>query len=195
VPDFYIERAFATPLTTADERALSRRFESCARAYPVRWHECLVDGERTWILCHLEAENLPAARAAALCFGVKRDATWLSAVSWAAATRVGAATPGTYGPNVPTTAVTNGALVDVMAEWRFEAPTDAVRFAREQNVCDWCLDALRVQLGSVAMSADRRRVVAFFRAPDAEAVRSAYRYATVPFDRVIALSRLERQVA
>jgi len=183
VPDFYIERTFATSLTASDERALARRLESSARAYPVRWRECLVDGERTRLLCHLEAENLPAARAAALCLGVKRDAIWLSAVSWAA---------GTNDPNVPATAVTNGALVDVMAEWRLEAPTDALRFAREQNVCDWCLDALRVQPEALVTSTDRQRIAAFFRAPDAEAVRSAYRHAAVPFDRVVALSRLSR---
>ena len=179
MPDFYIERTFATPLTASDERALARRLESSARACPVRWRECLVDGERMRLLCHLEAENLPAARAAALCLGVKRDAIW------------------TVGgrdnePNVPATAVTNGALVDVMAEWRLEAPIDALRFAREQNVCDWCLDALRVQPEALVTSADRQRIAAFFRAPDAEAVRSAYRHATVPFDRVVALSRLSR---
>jgi hypothetical protein len=183
VPDFYIERTFATPLTASDERTLARRLESSARACPVRWRECLVDGERTRLLCHLDAENLPAARAAALCLGVKRDAIWLSAVSWTAETN---------DPNVPATAVTNGALVDVMAEWRLEAPTDALRFAREQNVCDWCLDALRVQPEALVTSADRQRIAAFFRAPDAEAVRSAYRHATVPFDRVVALSRLSR---
>jgi hypothetical protein len=44
----------------------------------------------------------------------------------------------------------------------------------------------------VATSDDGRRVVAFLRAPDAEAVRNAYRHATVPFDRVIALRRLDR---
>ena len=93
---------------------------------------------------------------------------------------------------MPATAVTNGALVDVMAEWRLEAPTDALRFAREQNVCDWCLDALRVQPEALVTSTDRQRIAAFFRAPDAEAVRSAYRHATVPFDRVVALSRLSR---
>ena len=183
MPDFYIERTFATSLTASDERALARRLESSARVYPVRWRECLVDGQRMRLLCHLEAENLPAARAAALCLGVKRDAIWLSAVSWAAKTN---------NPNVPATAVTNGALVDVMAEWRLEAPTDALRFAREQNVCDWCLDALRVRPEALVTSADRHRIAAFFRAPDAEAVRSAYRHATVPFDRVVALSRLSR---
>ena len=174
MPDFYIERTFAT-LTAADERVLSRRLESCARAYPVRWHKCLVDGARTRIVCHLEAESLPAARAAALCLGVTRDGVWLSAVPWAAAP-----------------ATTDVRLGDVMAEWLLNAPTDALNFARAQNVCDWCLDTLRVRPESVASTADGRRVVTFFCAPDAESVRNAYRYATVPFDRITALRHLNR---
>jgi len=198
VPDFYIERAFVT-LTAADERALSRRLESCARAYPVRWRECLVDGARTRILCHLEAESLPAARAAALCLGVTRDGVWLSAVPWAAAIRIADSDPATIGEqHSRATSGTRGwtpaneeeGLVHVMAEWLLDAPTDALDFARAQNVCDWCLDTLRVRPESVASTADGRRVVTFFCAPDAESVRNACRHATVPFDRVTALRPL-----
>jgi hypothetical protein len=94
--------------------------------------------------------------------------------------------------NPATSAETRLSLVDVMAEWRLDTPMDALRFAREQDVCDWCLDTHRVQPGPVVASADGRRVVAFLRAPDAEAVRNAYRYATVPLDRVTALRRLDR---
>ena len=200
MPDFYIERAFAN-LTAADERALSRRLESCARAYPVRWHKCLVDGARTRILCHLEAESLPAARAAALCLGVTRDGVWLSAVPWAPAIRIVDSDPATtvepHSQATPesqgwTPATRDAGLVDVMAEWLLNAPTDALDFARAQNVCDWCLDTLRVRPESVASTADGRRVVTFFCAPDAESVRNAYRYATVPFDRVTALRHLNR---
>ena len=181
--DVYIERTFCTPLTAADERALSRRLASAARAYPVRWRECLVNGDRTRILCRLDAESLPAARAAALCLGVKCEGAWLSALPWTVTTPAGMEGP---------TATPDGSLVDVMAEWRLPASVDALRFSREQHACDRCLDAFRVRPGSMATSADGRRVVAFFRAPDAEAVRNAYRHATVPFHRVTGLRRLDR---
>jgi hypothetical protein len=202
VPNFYVERALSAPLTAAAGRSLWRTLESCARAYPVRWHECLVDAERRRIVCGVEATDLPAARAAARCSGMEPDATWLSALPIGASTTAHGqakleATAETCmaaaaGTEPRASAVTRIGLVDVMAEWRLDAPVDALHFARAQNVCDWCLDAMRVRPGSVATSADRRRVVAFFRAPDAEAVRNAYRYATIPFDRVIALRRLDR---
>jgi hypothetical protein len=70
---------------------------------------------------------------------------------------------------------THCTLVDVMAECR--------------------LDALRVQPGPVVTSDDGLRMRAFFRAPDAEAVRAAYRHAVVPFDRVVALRRIDPSVA
>jgi hypothetical protein len=41
------------------------------------------------------------------------------------------------------------------------------------------------------MSTDGQRVLAFFRAPDAEAVRVAFRHSSSPFDRVAALRRID----
>jgi hypothetical protein len=184
--DFYVERALTAPLSRSAEQSLWHRLESCARAHRVRWHECLVDGERRRVVCRVEAEDLPAARAAALCSGVEPDATWLSAVPHAAAKTTGG--DGTSG----TTFGTHAALVDVIAECQRDVPIDIVSLVRDGNVCDWCLDTQRVNPGPVVASADGRRVVAFFRAPDAEAVRNAYRYATVPFDRVVTVRRLDR---
>jgi hypothetical protein len=186
VPDFYVERALAAPLNAATERSLSHRLDSCARAHRVRWRECLVDGERQRIVCRVEAQDLPAARAAALCSGVEPDATWLSTVPHSATK-----TPGGDG-NPVTSFGSHAALVDVMAECQRDVPIDIVRLVRDGNVCDWCLDTQRVNPGPVVASADGRRVVAFFRAPDAEAVRNAYRHAAVPFDRVVAVRRLDR---
>lgn len=187
--DFYLERALATPFTAAAERSLRRRLQSCAHAHPVRWHECLVDAERQRIVWRVEAEDLPAARAAALCSGVEPDANWLSAVPLAEAPP--AVVEAHAAPGAGTGCGTHAGLIDVLAECRRDAPIDIVRLVRDRNMCDWCLDTLRVQPGPLACSADGRRVVAFFRAPDAEAVRNAHRYATIPFDRVTAVRRLD----
>jgi hypothetical protein len=196
VADFYLERALATPFTAIAERSLWKRLQSCAHAHPVRWHECLVDGDRQRIVWRVEAEDLPAARAAALCSGVESDANWLSAVPWAEAPpAVVEAHAGTgAGTRVGTRCGTHAGLIDVLAECRRDAPIDIDRLVRDRNMCDWCLDTLRVEAGPLATSADGRRVVAFFRAPDAEAVRNAHRYATIPFDRVTAVRRLDPAV-
>jgi hypothetical protein len=179
VANFYLEQAFALPLTTASERALWQRLTARAGEHSVRWRDCLVDCEHLRIVCRVEAESLDAARAAARCARLESSSTWWSAVAGSEP-----------GPGFET----HSALVDVMAECRLDASLGALVIAREQ-ACDWCLDALRVQPGPVVTSYDGLRMRAFFRAPDAEAVRAAYRHAVVPFDRVVALRRIDRSDA
>jgi len=79
VPDFYLEQAFAAPLTPAAERSLLQRLAVCADAHHARWRDCLVDGERQRLVCRVEAQDLQTARSAALCSGFT-PATWLSTV-------------------------------------------------------------------------------------------------------------------
>jgi len=179
VPDFYLEQSFAAPLTTAAERALSRRLMSCGRVYRARWRDCLVDGERHRIVCRIEADDLGIARAAALCSGLEPDATWLSSVPVDGATANGV------------DAKVLSSLVDIVAELRPGERVDPATLARDHYSCHWCLDTLRVHPGPLVMSTDGQRVLAFFRAPDAEAVRVAFRHSSSPFDRVAALRRID----
>jgi hypothetical protein len=175
VASFYLEQTLAMPLTASAERALWQRLATCAREHRVRWQDCLVDGEHQRIVYRFEADGLAEARAAARCSELGSAATWWSTVAGTEA-----------GPGFET----HSALVDVMAECRLDATLGALVIAREQ-ACAWCLDALRVQPGPVVTSDDGLRMRAFFRAPDAEAVRAAYRHAVVPFDRVVALRRID----
>ena len=173
--DFYLEQVFMAPLTPAMERSLLTRLAACADAHHAQWRDCLLDDERHRLVCRIAAADLPTAYAAAQCSGFGADATWLSAV------------PGTT--TDPDRDVREG-LVDVLAECRWEVPTAASAAAHGQHACGWCLDALRVQPGPVITCAGGRRRLALFRAPDAEAVRNAYRRASVPFERVVALRRI-----
>lgn len=176
--DFYTEQVFAAPLTTVAERLLVKKLDFCARGYSARWREGLVDRERQRMVCRFEADDLRAARAAALCSGLDPDATWLSPVHRAAATASGNSEAAV-------------GLVDVIAECRQDVPVDAASLMAEQHACVWCLETFRVHPGPLVMSADGRRVLALFRAPDAEAVRMAYRHASLAFDRVVALRRIQ----
>jgi hypothetical protein len=192
VQDFYVEQALATPLTAAAEQALLGRLISCGHEYGARFRDFLVDVEHQRIVCRVEADNLQSARAALRCSGLEPDATWVSAVY---GLRSGAPDAPADANACATTA--NGvdgqtALVDVIAECRHDGPIDATKLAR---ACDWCLDTFRVQPGPLIVSTDGRRILAFFRAPDAEAVRACYRQASVPFDRVVALRRLDASVS
>jgi len=184
VPDFYLEYPLAAPLTAAAEQALWRRLTSCGRAYRTRWRDCLVDGERHRIVCRIEADDLATARATALCSGLEPDATWLSSVPVPGVTRTNGAKRETL-----------ASLVDVVAEFRADPKVDPAILARDHHSCEWCLDTLRVHPGPLVMSADGQRVLAFFRAPDVEAVRVAFRHSSAPFDRVAAMRRIDPAVS
>jgi hypothetical protein len=173
--DFYLEQALVAPMTPAMERSLLRRLASCANSHRAQWRDCLLDDERHRLVCRIAAADLPTARAAAQCSGFGADATWLSAM------------PGT---TMASDRDAREGLVDVLAECRWEPPVAARDTAHGQQTCGWCLDALRVEPGPVITCADGRRILALFRAPDAEAVRNACRRARLPFERVVALRRI-----
>jgi len=73
-------------------------------------------------------------------------------------------------------------LTDVVAEFRFDAPTSAAELAAIELSCAWCFETHRVQLVRLFLARDRKRAVLVFRAPDAESVRLACRHAGMPFE-------------
>jgi hypothetical protein len=174
VGDFYFERTFAAPLTAIAERSLIEELVSHASDSNARLVECFIDAERHRVLCRLEADapDAACARVILLCTG----SILAPAIGHPAAN-----------PTCPTTTC----LVDVIAECSRDDRIGMTSLAALNAACAWCMEAFRVQPGPVALAAGDRRVIAFFRAPDAEAVRLVYRHANVHFDRIVAVRRLE----
>jgi hypothetical protein len=203
VPDFYVERAFAKPLTVADERSLLDGLIACGLRHGVRLKSLLVDGDQNRIVCGIEAGDLRGARDALRCAGFEDGAGWLAEVTALRATEPepepARSLRGTTNTAISSIAVHPCAradgLVDVIAECSRELPIEAASLTQARQACRWCLDTFRVQPGPLVVSTDRRRILAFFRAPDAEAVRACYRHASVPFDRVVALRRVGQTIA
>jgi hypothetical protein len=72
----------------------------------------------------------------------------------------------------------------VVVERTFAEP---VRFEDIQALEDrgaWCLEMHGVRFHKTYFSADRRRMICIYEAPDAESVRLAQTKAAMPFDRV-----------
>lgn len=72
----------------------------------------------------------------------------------------------------------------VIVEREFPEPVtfDEVQEAENHNV--WCLELHRVQFVRTYFSADRRRMICLYEAPDAESVRLAQEKAGLPFVRI-----------
>src|SRR5689334_19985757 len=75
-------------------------------------------------------------------------------------------------------------MARVLVEQSFEPPVSDEEYARLAKRLDPCLDERKGAWARSYVSADRKRMICEFEAPDAESVREALRLADVPFDRV-----------
>ena len=75
-------------------------------------------------------------------------------------------------------------MAHLIVEQTFATPLTDEEHARVGERLDTCLQAYNARWMRSYLSADRRRMVCAFEAPDAEAVRASYHSAGVAFDRV-----------
>ena len=78
---------------------------------------------------------------------------------------------------------------NVLVERSFD---DGMTLLEIQDIEDagiWCLEIRNVRFLRTFFSADRKRMLCLYEAPDAESVRQAQREAGVPFDEAWAFSR------
>ena len=75
-------------------------------------------------------------------------------------------------------------MVTVMVEQSFDTPLSDDSYRKLAARIDPCLDVREAVWCRSYISADRKRIVCEFEAPDAESVREAMRSAGVPFERV-----------
>lgn len=72
----------------------------------------------------------------------------------------------------------------VVVERLFEEPVTKAQMVAMRKRGKWCLDAHRVRYLQGFLSADGRRMVCHFEAPDTESVRLVNRQIGAPFERV-----------
>jgi hypothetical protein len=177
MPDFYVEHALPVPLEPAEECAFLRTLDAGTARMRARRYECLIDSDRRRLFYRVGADDADDVRAA--------TQHWSPAGVWIGA--VHSSDQVTHA-----TADRDDGLVDVIAETRHSGPVDgAALLAALRAGCEWCLATLRVELVGVVVAPPCDRVLALFRAPDAEAVRQAYRHLHGRFARVSALRRLD----
>jgi len=75
-------------------------------------------------------------------------------------------------------------MVEVVVERHFEDPVEFSAIQALEDRGAWCLQEHHVRFLRTWFSKDRRRMVCFYEAPDAESVRIAQRKAGMPLDRV-----------
>ena len=163
-----LERVFDNPLTVDDVLKLARESAWCFDIYKVDWHGSFLAGDGRTMVCWFSAADLESARLALRKSGADLRRFWAGTVHYA---------PEAANPNV-------------VVERSFEAPVQLADIAAIEDAAAWCLEEHQVKFSHTFFSLDRRRMLCFYEAPDAESVRIAQRKAAMPVDTVWAFSRV-----
>lgn len=81
----------------------------------------------------------------------------------------------------------------VVVERTFDDPADIDELQAREDGAAWCLEAHGVTFLHTYFSTDRRRMLCFYEAPDAEAVRKSQKTAGMPVSGVWTVGALDER--
>ena len=165
--DIFLERDFDPPIGPADLHAAWLAGMDCARLHRVDWRGSLLSLDGRKLVCHLQAPDTESARIALRSAGADTRRLW----------------PGTIhdGPNL---AKFTADSANVLVRRTFAQPVTLAEIQAREDASAWCLEARHVKFVRSFLSADRKRMLCLYRAPDAESVREAQRHAGLPMEDV-----------
>jgi uncharacterized protein DUF4242 len=165
--DVFLERDFEPPVGPPDLLAAWRGGQDCARLYRVEWHGSLLSLDGRKLVCHLRAPDAESARFVLRTGGADVRRMWRGTLHDA--------------PQLGRFAADSA---NVMVRRSFTEPVALEAIQAIESAGAACLEVRHVKFVRTYFSADRKRMLCLYRAPDAESVREAQRYAGVPMDDV-----------
>jgi hypothetical protein len=158
----FLERRFDEPLRPSRVLDAGREAQWCFDLHRVRWNGSFLALDGRSMICAFSTPDMESARLA------MRDPRTDLSRFWPGTLHV--ATPGI----VPT----------VVVERTFAAPVRYEDLKALGEAKAWCMNAYNAKHAHTAFSLDRKRMLCFYSAPDAEAVRSVQRESGAPFDTI-----------
>jgi hypothetical protein len=165
--EIFVERHWQTPLSATDMQALLETAGGCLAAHRCDWRGSLLSADGHELLCRFSAPDAESVRMALHEAGSPRGSVWAGTVH-----------------DAPRLTAGDLAQANVLVTRRFADPAVFADIQALEEAAAGCLDAHRVQFARTYFSADRRRMICLYRAPDAESVRHAQREAGMPVERV-----------
>lgn len=156
--NLFLERTFDDPLTREDVLDGARESAWCFDLHRVRWRGSFLCNDGRRMICWFSAPDRESARLALLDPDVDLSRFWSGTVHGA---------PQLAAPNV-------------VVERSFDAPVRFEDVAAAGLAKPWCFETHRVHHTHSFFSLDGKRMLCFYRAPDAEAVRVAQLETTMP---------------
>ncbi|MDH4256471.1 MAG: DUF4242 domain-containing protein, partial [Gammaproteobacteria bacterium] len=139
----------------------------CLETHRCVWQGSLLSVDGRELFCHFTAPDAESVRIAMLQAGSPRGLAW----------------PGTI-HDAPEFNEALLAKANVVVARRFDEPADIAAVQAIEDAGAGCLQVHRVRFVRTFFSADRRRMMCLYHAPDAESVRIAQREAGMPVERV-----------
>jgi hypothetical protein len=170
--DLILERQFYPAMMPAGVLQLAADAVGCFGIHRVDWHASYLSADGHKMVCNFSAPDMESARIALRTVDADLTAFWKASVHHA-----------------PGLDAAEADKANVIVERSFE---DGVELQHIQDIEDagrWCLDVRNVRFIRTFFSANRKRMLCLYAAPDAESVRQAQREAGVPFEQVWAFSR------
>jgi hypothetical protein len=154
----FLERTFDEPLTVEDVSAGGRELRWCLDVHRCRWHGSFLALDGRALICAFSGPDMESARVALRDPDVDLSHFW-SGTEY-------------RGPNP--------VVPNVVVERAFDAPVRFEDIKALSQAAAWCLDTYKVKYSHSVHSLDGKRMLCFYSAPDAEAVRNVQREARAP---------------
>jgi hypothetical protein len=165
--DFLLQRSFDESLTVPEFFALSAKSVGCMHLYGVEWNRTYraLDGRRC--VCWFSSADMESLRVALRTGDTDIRLLWPSSVHDA---------PGRGTADIDT--------ANVAVERSFDDPVALEDIQAIEDAGAHCLEMRNVTFMRTFFSADRKRMVCLYAAPDVESVREAQREAGMPFETI-----------
>lgn len=162
--DIFLERAFDPPIDTASVHQMALDSLDCFNIHGVDWHQSSLASDGGKMVCWFGAPDMESARIAMRQSNVDTRVLWRGSVH-----------------DKPGLSEDELAAANVLVERRFDEPVTLAQVQAIEDAGIHCLETRDVHFVRTYFSADGRRMICFYRGPDAESVREAQRRAGVPF--------------
>ncbi len=163
----FMERNFDEVLSTADVQAMAMDGADCAALHRIDWLESFLSEDGHTLMCCFTAPDAESVRIL-----VEGDTSREKVIR-----------PGTLHDT------TKDSEPNVAVVRNFDEPVDIESLQATEDAGAWCLETYNVTFLRTYFSKDRKHMVCFYKAPDAESVRLAQEQAGMPVDRVWACRR------
>lgn len=160
--DVVLEREFDDLMSSAGFVEMAQGVVGCLPLYRVEWQESLLAEDGSRLVCRFVAPDTESVRS------VTRDYPARHRLAWAGSVH------DTGRPDE----------VGVVVERSFDTAADLDALQAREEAHAWCLEQHRVTFLRTFLSADGKRMLCLYHAPDAESVRLAQQQAGMPVARV-----------